>query len=159
MNLIKHRKFLQLLSLLVIIICSLLFLINDVDAKRGCCSWHGGVSHCDSSVGRYVCNDGTYSPSCTCGVINPVPIPSPTTLEPTTTTTKPTTTTIIGITPAAVLETEIQEKNLGIEEELEFSASEKLMAQVHKENIGISAWWWIIGIGAISYLFVYKFKK
>lgn len=35
-------------------------------AKSGCCSWHDGVSHCDTSVGRYVCNDGTYSPSCTC---------------------------------------------------------------------------------------------
>lgn len=34
-------------------------------AKRGCCSWHGGVSHCAEN-GRYVCNDGTYSPSCTC---------------------------------------------------------------------------------------------
>lgn len=37
-----------------------------VTAQQGCCSWHGGVSHCDSSVGRKVCNDGTYSPSCTC---------------------------------------------------------------------------------------------
>lgn len=32
--------------------------------QRGCCSWHGGVSGC--SNGRIVCNDGTYSPSCTC---------------------------------------------------------------------------------------------
>jgi len=37
----------------------------EVVAKRGCCSWHGGVSHCGEN-GRYVCNDGTYSPSCTC---------------------------------------------------------------------------------------------
>lgn len=46
-------------------------------AKSGCCSWHGGVSYCDSDSGRYVCNDGTYSPSCTCGsgfYIPPVPI-------------------------------------------------------------------------------------
>jgi len=35
-------------------------------ATSGCCSWHGGVSYCDSSVGTYVCNDGTYSPSCGC---------------------------------------------------------------------------------------------
>lgn len=34
--------------------------------QRGCCSWHGGVSGC--SNGRIVCNDGTYSPSCTCYV-------------------------------------------------------------------------------------------
>ena len=37
----------------------------SVDAKSGCCSWHGGVSHCAEN-GRYVCNDGTYSPTCTC---------------------------------------------------------------------------------------------
>lgn len=35
-------------------------------AQQGCCSWHGGISYCDSSVGTYVCNDGTYSPSCGC---------------------------------------------------------------------------------------------
>ena len=34
-------------------------------ANQDCCSWHGGISHCGSN-GRYVCNDGTYSPSCTC---------------------------------------------------------------------------------------------
>lgn len=47
----------------------ILFLLIGVpaEAQRGCCSWHGGVSHCDVSVGRKVCNDGTYSPSCTCG--------------------------------------------------------------------------------------------
>ena len=32
--------------------------------QSGCCSWHGGVSGC--SNGQIVCNDGTYSPSCTC---------------------------------------------------------------------------------------------
>jgi hypothetical protein len=32
--------------------------------RRGCCSHHGGVSGCSS--GRVTCNDGTYSPSCTC---------------------------------------------------------------------------------------------
>ncbi len=36
------------------------------DAGQGCCSYHGGQSYCDSSSGRWVCNDGTYSPSCTC---------------------------------------------------------------------------------------------
>ncbi len=40
--------------------------LKPVEAQRGCCSWHGGVSYCDSSAGRYVCNDGTYSPSCGC---------------------------------------------------------------------------------------------
>ncbi len=45
-----------------------LFLVftDCVYATSGCCSWHGGVSYCDSSVGRYVCSDGSYSPSCGC---------------------------------------------------------------------------------------------
>ena len=34
----------------------------------GCCSWHGGVASCDGSVGRLVCRDGTYSPSCGCAL-------------------------------------------------------------------------------------------
>ncbi len=55
------KKFIFLAVLLV----GLLF-PKAVDAARGCCSWHGGVDYCDSSVGRYVCNDGTYSPSCGC---------------------------------------------------------------------------------------------
>jgi len=33
-------------------------------ARRGCCSWHGGV--CDCIGGRVVCCDGTFSPSCLC---------------------------------------------------------------------------------------------
>lgn len=45
----------------------------SVDAKSGCCSWHGGVDYCDTSEGRYVCNDGTYSPSCGCAYIPPEP--------------------------------------------------------------------------------------
>jgi hypothetical protein len=57
-------------------------------AKSGCCSWHDGVSHCDTSVGRYVCNDRTYSPSCTCSYIPPVTIkpitPKPITPPPVT---------------------------------------------------------------------------
>jgi hypothetical protein len=35
-------------------------------ARQGCCSWHGGVSYCDTSIGIYVCRDGTHSPSCGC---------------------------------------------------------------------------------------------
>jgi hypothetical protein len=37
--------------------------ILDVE-QRGCCSHHGGVAGC--SNGRIVCNDGSYSPTCTC---------------------------------------------------------------------------------------------
>jgi hypothetical protein len=51
---------------------------NPVYAERGCCSWHGGVSHCDSSVGRYVCSDGSYSPTCGCYYAPPAkPKPTP----------------------------------------------------------------------------------
>ena len=46
-----------------------------VDAGRGCCSYHGGQSYCDTSVGRWVCNDGTYSPTCGCIIISDPPPP------------------------------------------------------------------------------------
>lgn len=53
-----------------------------VSATRGCCSWHGGVSYCDSSVGTLVCNDGTYSPSCGCQInIQPTSTPTPIQLQ------------------------------------------------------------------------------
>lgn len=48
--------------------CILLIFImfaDNVEAKRGCCSHHGGVAGC-STNGRQICNDGTLSPSCTC---------------------------------------------------------------------------------------------
>lgn len=38
-------------------------------AQQGCCSWHGGVNYCAAN-GRYVCGDGTYSPTCTCATYN-----------------------------------------------------------------------------------------
>ena len=37
-------------------------------AWRGCCSHHGWQSYCGSNWMR-VCNDGTESPSCTCGYV------------------------------------------------------------------------------------------
>lgn len=43
-----------------------LLLPLGVDARRGCCSWHGGVAGCDSYSGKYRCMDGTLSPSCYC---------------------------------------------------------------------------------------------
>lgn len=46
-------------------IASIVYSYNENDpARRGCCSWHGGVCGCQN--GRTVCCDGTYSPSCTC---------------------------------------------------------------------------------------------
>lgn len=63
---------------------------NSVLAGRGCCSWHGGQSFCDTSTGRWVCNDGTYSPTCTCTYIAPKAV-APITPKPTITPTiKPT---------------------------------------------------------------------
>lgn len=53
-----------------ILCCVILFPIN-VLARRGCCSHHGGVAGCGAN-GRQICNDGTYSPSCTCEYYNPV---------------------------------------------------------------------------------------
>lgn len=47
-----------------ILLIVLLVPIN-VSARRGCCSWHGGVSGACRN-GYQVCNDGTTSPSCTC---------------------------------------------------------------------------------------------
>ena len=38
---------------------------NEQTARRGCCSWHGGVCGC-SPDGQAVCCDGEYSPSCGC---------------------------------------------------------------------------------------------
>lgn len=52
------KLILTFLILLMIIPCS-------VEAKSGCCSYHGGVAGCNSS-GRQICNDGTLSPTCTC---------------------------------------------------------------------------------------------
>jgi hypothetical protein len=46
---------------------------GSVEAKRGCCSHHGGV--CGCSTGRQVCCDGSFSPSCTCNKLD-APQPS-----------------------------------------------------------------------------------
>src|SRR5689334_10870279 len=63
------------ISFLIIFIFSLFFINKGyIYATRGCCSWHGGVGYCDTSVGTYVCNDGTYSPSCGCTYIAPKPV-------------------------------------------------------------------------------------
>lgn len=49
----------------IIFLLILIILPVTVNAARGCCSRHGGVSHCGPS-GKYICNDGSPSPSCTC---------------------------------------------------------------------------------------------
>jgi len=63
-------------SILIMALFGAIFLFSpkSSNATSGCCSWHGGVSYCDTSVGTYVCNDGSYSPSCGCAYIPPKPI-------------------------------------------------------------------------------------
>jgi hypothetical protein len=39
-------------------------IITYVYARRGCCSWHGGVCGCSGS--RILCCDGKLSPTCGC---------------------------------------------------------------------------------------------
>ena len=56
----------------IIIISSLCLLLFPffASAKQWCCSRHKWVAYCASN-GRYVCNDWTYSPTCTCwGSVN-----------------------------------------------------------------------------------------
>lgn len=52
----------KVVCLLFLLVC---FIPICVEARSGCCSHHGGVAGC--SGGRQVCNDGTLSPTCTCG--------------------------------------------------------------------------------------------
>lgn len=56
---------------LMLFIAGLISWPTLTEAGQGCCSWHGGQSYCDTSVGRWVCSDGTYSPSCGCTYIAP----------------------------------------------------------------------------------------
>ena len=73
------RKYIKIrVSIFSLIFLAVFLLFSSASqATSGCCSWHGGVSHCDTSVGRQVCNDGTYSPSCGCTYIPPTPKPTP----------------------------------------------------------------------------------
>lgn len=52
------------------IILIIMLIPSIVYAGRGCCSWHGGQAYCDEETGRWVCQDGTYSPSCKCSTNN-----------------------------------------------------------------------------------------
>ncbi len=53
-------------KVVIVLLASILMFIGmqEVLAGRGCCSHHGGQAYC--SNGRWVCRDGTYSPTCTC---------------------------------------------------------------------------------------------
>jgi len=65
-----------LIAMLTAITAVFLYVL-PVNAQQGCCSHHLGIAYCDRNTGRYVCNDGEYSPSCTCW-IPPVATPRPT---------------------------------------------------------------------------------
>lgn len=70
-------KLLPLLIIATLLFVFYFFFPNYLFAKSGCCSWHKGVCSCDTSVGRQICCDGTYSPSCTCAYIAPAPVYTP----------------------------------------------------------------------------------
>ena len=53
------------IKIVLIVVITFLFSTSNVYARRGCCSWHGGVSG-SCRYGKQVCNDGTTSPSCVC---------------------------------------------------------------------------------------------
>jgi len=52
-------------KVVIFLIVSVVLFPLAADARRGCCSHHGGVAGCSSS-GRQICADGTLSPTCTC---------------------------------------------------------------------------------------------
>ena len=52
-------------KVVLILVFIMLYCPLKVEATRGCCSHHGGVSGCSNS-GRQICQDGTLSPTCTC---------------------------------------------------------------------------------------------
>ena len=54
-------------KIVLVLICVMLFSPLKIEAARGCCSHHWGVSGCSSSR-RQICKDGTLSPTCTCTV-------------------------------------------------------------------------------------------
>jgi len=157
----------QLLPLFILILFFALS-INGVEARSGCCSHHGGVCGCS-------CCDGT-ALSATCapyysncnGETIPQPTTTMTTVPPATITTITTTITvpIVQILPKST-EPKIETPEIKIEEDnkveaqklLEPLTSDKLTAQVYKDNKGISVWLLILGIGVVLSYFIYKFRK
>jgi len=55
----------RLLSLLLLVASLTLPAIASAGCGENCCDDMGGVQYCDSSAGRYVCQNGRYS-SCYC---------------------------------------------------------------------------------------------
>lgn len=60
------KKILPITFVIIFIIMTFFtFNTQKTYAGRGCCSWHGGQAYCGSN-GKWICQDGTESPSCTC---------------------------------------------------------------------------------------------
>lgn len=129
---------------------------DNISARKGCCSWHGGVCGCDTSVGRQVCCDGTYSPSCTCAYVppstpkptkQPTPKPTPTPIP------KPTPTLPPSPTPTPEVQGEQTSKptQSPSSQVLSDSSSESAFNQF----IGFMGW---SGLALFSYL-IYKNRK
>lgn len=63
---------------IILILLTWILLPSDINALQGCCSKHGGIDYCDENIGKYICIDGTESPSCECNYtptvqnINPI---------------------------------------------------------------------------------------
>ena len=55
----------KIIKYLLIVLILFFFITPYAKANQGCCSWHGGISHCGDN-GYYICEDGTQSPSCRC---------------------------------------------------------------------------------------------
>ena len=134
--------------------------INGVEARSGCCSWHGGVCGCS-------CCDGTplsatcapYYPNCNEETVPP-PTTTTTTVPPTTiTTTVPPSTTTTTTTTTTTITTTITVPIVPILPKSTEPESDKLTAQVYKDNKGIPVWLWILGIGVVLSYFIYKFRK
>ena len=70
------KKILNIFSLLFLFLL-ITSLVYARQGGQGCCSYHKGIDYCDTFVGRYVCNDGEYSPTCRCTYIPPIPTPLP----------------------------------------------------------------------------------
>lgn len=51
---------------IILILLTWILLPSDINALQGCCSKHGGIDYCDENIGKYICIDGTESPSCEC---------------------------------------------------------------------------------------------
>jgi len=169
------KKLLVSLSILTLL-CIVLLPFDNAEARQGCCSHHGGVCGCH-------CCDGTslsatcapYYPQCSATnneplplppTPTPIPIPTPTpTPTPTpqpliqqTETKQPETTQQPPVQQSEEPQTETEKESAEQNTGNNSIDSNKLLAELPKENNGGSIWWWVIGIGVVGYLF-YTFRK